>query len=146
MSRVPPSRRSADVAAAVFVLSLFVAACSGSGATPGPSGSAPASSPSGSAAASGESPMPSFAADPDIIEPVLADAAQRAGVAPEQVVVQDVTHVTWSDGALGCPQPGMYYTQAEVDGWQAIVDAGGTRLDYRIRGPGQFILCEGIGG
>ena len=30
----------------------------------------------------------------------------------------------------------------EVPGWQAIVVAGSVRLDYRIRGPGRFIVCD----
>ena len=49
---------------------------------------------------------------------------------------------TFSDGSLGCPEPGMMYTQALVDGYQVVVEANGTQLDYRGSGPGQFRVCE----
>ena len=32
----------------------------------------------------------------------------------------------------------MMYTQALVDGYQVIVEANGTRLDYRGSAPGKF--------
>ena len=73
----------------------------------------------------------------------MADAATRLGVDPS--VVDDrrqPTQETWSDGSLGCPEPGMMYTQALVDGYQVIVEANGTQLDYRGSGPGQFRVCE----
>jgi hypothetical protein len=76
-----------------------------------------------------------------MLERICADAAQRAGVALDQVKVLTVESVTWSDGSLGCPEPGMMYTQALVDGYQVVVEAGGTQLDYRGSGPGQFRVC-----
>jgi hypothetical protein len=128
------------------VIALVVMACSGStGGSPSDDASPSLGGtgsdgpvPSGSPGASG-SPVEG---DPAIVDPVLADAAVRANVAPDAVVLESLTAVTWSDGALGCPEPGMLYTQAEVPGWQAIVVAGSVRLDYRIRGPGRFIVCD----
>jgi hypothetical protein len=38
--------------------------------------------------------------------------------------------VTWSDGALGCPAPGRFYTQALVPGFRVQLEAGGERFDY----------------
>ena len=65
-----------------------------------------------------------------ILERIRADAAQRAGVAPDQVKVLAVESVTWSDGSLGCPEPGMMYTQALVRGHRVRVDAAGMMLLY----------------
>ena len=120
---------------------IVVAACTagtgagGSGA-PGPSlGSA---DPSGEPAATGGS----VALPASITDPIVADAAARLGVDPTAVTIVDAHAETWSDGALGCPEPGMLYTQALVDGYQVIVEANSTRLDYRGSGPGQFRLCE----
>ena len=45
-----------------------------------------------------------------MLERIRADAAERVGVAPDQVKVLSVESVTWSDGSLGCPEPGMMYT------------------------------------
>ena len=59
-----------------------------------------------------------------------------------EVTIVDAHAETWSDGSLGCPQPGMMYTQALVEGYQVIVEANGTQLDYRGGGQGGFRLCE----
>jgi hypothetical protein len=77
-----------------------------------------------------------------ILSEVVADAARRAAVDPASVTVVRAEPRTWGDASLGCPQPGMYYTQALVDGYQVIVSAGGTEYDYRA-GAGRFRLCEG---
>ena len=61
-----------------------------------------------------------------MLDRIRADAAQRAGVALDQVKVLTVESVTWSDGSLGCPEPGMMYTQALVRGYRIRVDAAGT--------------------
>ncbi len=78
----------------------------------------------------------------DILGSVVADAAARAGVSAGEVHVLSATEAHWPDGALGCPQPGMLYTQALVDGFRIVVRAGEWDLDYRVRGPGQFRVCE----
>lgn len=49
--------------------------------------------------------------------------------------------VTWSDGSLGCSGPGGVYTQAEVQGYWIVVEAGGVVLDYRVPVTGLPILC-----
>jgi len=82
-----------------------------------------------------------------LLAPVLADASRRSGVAVGELVVVDAWHGTWSDGSLGCPQPGMLYTQALVPGWQLILKAGERTLDYRLSDRGAFLLCpQGIAG
>src|SRR3954463_9210665 len=42
---------------------------------------------------------------------VVVDAARRFQVAEDAVVLASAEQVTWSDGSLGCPQPGRSYTQ-----------------------------------
>lgn len=76
-----------------------------------------------------------------ILEPIVADAAARAGVDPAGVTVLRSEPRTWGDASLGCPQPGMYYTQVQVDGYQVIVSAGGVEYDYRA-GAGRVLVCE----
>lgn len=44
------------------------------------------------------------------------DLAQRLDVPPESVVLSGANPVTWRNGALGCPEPGMNYTEALVPG------------------------------
>lgn len=78
-----------------------------------------------------------------LIAPVLADASERSGLAAEELVVSGSWHRTWSDGSMGCPQPGMHYTQALVTGWRVVVKAGERMLDYRLSDRGSFTLCPG---
>jgi hypothetical protein len=78
----------------------------------------------------------------DILNSVLDDAAQKLGVAPDALVVTKAEAVTWPDGSLGCPEPGMFYTQALVDGYWIVVEAPGQSLDYRVSGGGNFRICD----
>lgn len=79
-----------------------------------------------------------------ILDEILADASERAGVPVAEFTVRKSEAATWSDGSLGCPQPGELYTQAIVDGyWVELVAPDGTVLDYRVGDGGDFRLCEG---
>ncbi len=120
--------------------SVVLAACTASSGTAGsdsPPPSAPSAGPSTEPAGDGGSSLPT-----SITDPIVADAATRLGVDPSAVTIVDGHEETWSDGSLGCPQPGMMYTQALVEGYQVVVEANGTQLDYRGSGPGQFRICE----
>jgi len=90
------------------------------------------------------SPVPGDGAPvpPAVLAAVVADAARRTGTAPADITVVTAKSVTWPDGALGCPQPGFMYTQMVQPGYQVVVEAGGTRLDYRVGMSGAPQLCE----
>jgi len=75
-----------------------------------------------------------------VLDPVVAEVARLAGVPVDQVVVVSAEAVTFPDGSLGCPQPGMVYTQALVDGYKIVAEAGGKTYDYRGTGS-TFRLC-----
>lgn len=77
----------------------------------------------------------------EMLAPALADASRRSGVAEAHLVIEKSVRVTWSDGSLGCPQPGMSYTQALVPGWHLVIRAGERSYDYRGAERGQFMLC-----
>jgi Zn-dependent M28 family amino/carboxypeptidase len=77
-----------------------------------------------------------------LLEPVLAEAANHTGLARDALTVVRSRHVIWNDGSLGCPEPGMHYTQALVPGWHVLVAAGDTVLDYRLGERGYFKRCE----
>jgi hypothetical protein len=127
-------------------LAIALAGCTGAGGGPGPSGSgtdaqasrsAPFVSPIASTGVPGGSAFPA-----SVLEPILADAARRTGVAASDLRIVTAEPKTWPDGSWGCPQPGIAYTQIVVDGYQVVVQAAGRTLDYRGAGPGQFRLCE----
>jgi hypothetical protein len=78
----------------------------------------------------------------ELLDEIIADAAERVGVAVADVAVVRAEAVTWPDGSLGCPEPDMGYTQALVPGYWVVVDAEGQELDYRVGRQGSFRLCE----
>ena len=133
-----------------LVLAILTAACAaGPGASPDetrtpdagrPTRSAPELStlPPSDAPMTGEVPT-------EILAELVADAAERTATEAAAVDVIQAEAVTWNDGSLGCPEPGMFYTQALVDGYQVILQAGDEELDYRVGAGGGFRICEGGG-
>lgn len=76
-----------------------------------------------------------------ITKAVLADAAKHSGMDQERLEVESAEAVTWADGSLGCPRPGMSYTMALVPGYRIKVRAGERVLDYHTSQRGYFVLC-----
>ena len=77
-----------------------------------------------------------------LVRQVVDEAAARAEVDPSEVVVVAADAVTWSDGSLGCPEPGMAYTQALVPGYRVVVEAGDGEMSFHASGSGDFVFCE----
>lgn len=79
----------------------------------------------------------------DAVRAAREDAARRGSAAPASFELIDSAAVTWSDGSLGCPQPGRYYTQALVPGWRLrLKGPAGTVLDYHASTRGAVVFCE----
>ena len=74
-------------------------------------------------------------------EAALMDAARRTGLDRSHLKVLSAESVTWSDGSIGCPQPGMMYTQALVPGYRVLIEAGGEVLAYHAGRTGQPAYC-----
>ena len=75
------------------------------------------------------------------VQAALVDAAQRTGIGAAALQVTSAERVTWPDGSLGCPQPGVLYTQALVPGYRIRIDAGGQLLDFHASTRGGLVLC-----
>lgn len=73
----------------------------------------------------------------------LQNRLQLGALSAEDYTVIRAEAVTWPDGSLGCPEPGVMYTQALVDGYQLIIEANGEMYDYRLASNGFVKLCEG---
>ena len=80
-----------------------------------------------------------------IVAQAIADLAARLGVPESEIAVVSHEAVMWPDGSLGCPQPGMAYTQALVEGTQTILEYEEVRYDYHSGGGRDPFLCEGGG-
>ncbi len=57
-------------------------------------------------------------------------AATEADVTSDEITVVTAESVTWSDGALGCPQPDEVYTQALVEGYRIELDVDGETMFF----------------
>ncbi len=80
-----------------------------------------------------------------MMQAIMADMSARTGADPSSMEVVRAESVTWSDGSLGCPEPGMMYTQALVDGYWVVLKVNELEYDYRAGRGGYFRLCEGKG-
>jgi hypothetical protein len=78
-----------------------------------------------------------------VVEVVLADAAKETGMDRDALEVLSAEAVTWPDGSLGCPEPGVMYTQALVPGYRIRIRAGERTLNYHANRRGYFVLCPG---
>jgi hypothetical protein len=71
----------------------------------------------------GETPLVKGQVPQTILESILKEAAALAKVARDKLVIVRAESVVWNDGSLGCPEPGMMYTQALVNGYWVVIDA-----------------------
>lgn len=78
----------------------------------------------------------------ELLDAIVADLVERTGAAPTAIEVLQAEAVIWHDGSLGCPQPGMMYTQALVNGYRVVLSHDGQAFDYRAGNRGFFFLCE----
>lgn len=144
--------------ASIFVLPLvagvLIAACgSPEGVSPGDASSGPPdqrgpAAPTGTTARS-TVPSPSQSSSPST-DPALAslvdvarrDLATRLGVAESAIELVSSQSVSWGDGSLGCPQPGMEYIQVPVDGALIVLTVGVTEYRYHSGGSRPPFLCS----
>lgn len=80
--------------------------------------------------------------------PAAADAARRHTGSPGAATLISVQEYTWSNGAMGCPQPGQAYTEALVQGYVIQVGLGPhtVRVHSNRRGTIMFVPVNCVGG
>ena len=76
-----------------------------------------------------------------VIRSALSAAAAATGIAARDLQVLSAESVTWPDGSVGCPLPGMMYTQALVPGYRVRIQAGTEVLNYHATRSGNVALC-----
>jgi hypothetical protein len=69
------------------------------------------------------------------------DLAGRRGIDVDSIQVLEADSVNWRSGAIGCPQSGVYYTQALVPGYRLLLQAGFEVFTYHSRRGGDPFLC-----
>src|SRR4051794_3727547 len=58
------------------------------------------------------------------------DLAERLKIDAAKITVVSQKETVWPDGSLGCPQPGMSYTQVQTPGFMIELSAGGKTYMY----------------
>lgn len=69
------------------------------------------------------------------------DLAKRVEIKLEDVKLSGFTPVTWRSGAMGCPKPGMEYTQALIPGVLIMLRIGHTAYRYHSIPSGEPFYC-----
>ncbi|MBI2596608.1 hypothetical protein HYW41_00390 [Candidatus Daviesbacteria bacterium] len=77
-----------------------------------------------------------------LIMAVVNDLSKRLRVDRNTIIVNKVTEVMWSDGSLGCPEPGKMYTQATIGGYKISLSQEDKTYLYHTGPQERFILCE----
>lgn len=77
-----------------------------------------------------------------VLQVILANALEVSGLVDHQLELRRSESITWPDGSLGCPEPGVFYTQALVPGYWVEFTGPNLWLDYRIDDRGYFKLCD----
>lgn len=133
---MPRAPRVLCAAAVTVFLSLSLAACQ-------PDGGASPADPTGAPDDGATTIAPTDPADPSdpIGADAVADLAATLDVDPDDVEIGALERVTWSNGSLGCPQPGQAYTEALVDGYLLILVVDGTEYRYHGAMDGVLVYC-----
>lgn len=81
------------------------------------------------------------ASDSEVVQTAIADLRTRIDAPDADITVVSVEEVEWSDGSIGCPQPGMSYTQAIVNGTKIVLEYDGVTYDYHQGGSRPVFYC-----
>jgi hypothetical protein len=93
-----------------------------------------------------ESEIPVISEVPDTYLESLYEFLQtNYSIEKDDLTLIRAESVIWPDGSLGCPQPGMMYTQALVEGYWVQFQHSEKMFDFRLSQKGTFILCDQLG-
>jgi hypothetical protein len=68
----------------------------------------------------------------------------RLGIAPEDLVLVHSRSLDFSDGGMGCPEPGFSYTTAIIPGDVLLYEVNGTRYPFHVSTDGRIYTdCRG---
>jgi hypothetical protein len=99
----------------------------------------PIFTPSGEVIIPSTTPMPDV--ENDLVYQAKLDLSERLGISIEAIDLIRFEEVTWRNGSLGCPKPGMMYTQALVNGTLIVLRVQGTEYEYHSGGLGNPFYC-----
>lgn len=80
----------------------------------------------------------------DLLQKIFTDLESRTSGSQTDFELLRAEAVRWSDGALGCPEPGTMYQQVQVDGYRVVIRFQEKEYDYRASDRGFFMICPGL--
>ena len=78
----------------------------------------------------------------EMLDAVYAELEKTSGGRREDFELVRAEQAQWSDGALGCPEPGATYTDAPVSGYWVVLNYQGREYDSRGNARGFFRPCR----
>jgi hypothetical protein len=78
---------------------------------------------------------------PLVAQAAMLDLAEYLGVSIDVIDWVSYEEVEWPNGSLGCPQPGMSYTQAIVNGSLIVFEVNGVLYEYHSGAGQEAFLC-----
>jgi hypothetical protein len=88
-----------------------------------------------------DSPVPADVIAGALVQAAIDDLVERTGADRAAIEVVSVDEVDWPNGSIGCPQPGMSYTQAIVNGTKIVLRYDGFEYDYHQGGSRPVLYC-----
>jgi hypothetical protein len=91
------------------------------------------------------SPTPPVPVQPGLetlVKQAMEDLAERLSIPVEQIEVLEAKSVVWPDGGLGCPEPGLAYTQVPREGVLIRLRAERRIYSYHGGAGARPFLCE----
>ncbi len=76
-----------------------------------------------------------------IVAMARADMVKRFNFQEGAISVVKVEEREWPDSSLGCPQPGMMYSQVVTPGYLIVLSADGKQYEYHA-GRNNVVLCN----
>lgn len=75
------------------------------------------------------------------VQEAVADLLD-GGVDRDAITLVVAEPVVWPDGSIGCPEPGMMYTQALVEGYRIVLEVDGEEVVYHGAGNEPPFRCD----
>lgn len=67
-----------------------------------------------------------------VVQTALQTAADALGVSTDDLSVVAAEQRDWPDSSLGCPQPGLAYSQIVTPGWLVTVDTSNGASEVQV--------------
>jgi hypothetical protein len=77
-----------------------------------------------------------------LVDLAVVDLAQHLSITADQIEVAEARAVVWPDGGLGCPEPGIAYTQIQREGLLIRLRVRERFYNYHSGGGRAPFLCE----